>query len=132
MAEENKARQEHLPERDLHTSPLRAQGRTQGAEKAEVGADDPLFEAILRLRTAEECHAFFEDLCTIKEIQDLAQRYTVAVMLRSGRNYQEISKLTGASTATICRVNKCLNYGSGGYRTVLERVDAPEGKDIGS
>lgn len=97
--------------------------RPAGAEKTEVGANDPLFEAILKLRTAEECHAFFEDLCTIKEIQDLAQRYAVATMLRSGKNYQEVSKATGASTATICRVNKCLNYGSGGYRTVLDRVD---------
>ena len=82
-----------------------------------------LFRAILSLSSEEECAAFFEDLCTIKEIQDLAQRYAVATMLRSGKNYQEVSKATGASTATICRVNKCLNYGSGGYRTVLDRVE---------
>ena len=71
-----------------------------------------LFRAILKLQTLEECEAFFDDLCTIKEMQDLSQRFDVARMLDEGKNYQEISRSTGASTATICRVNKCLNYGS--------------------
>jgi TrpR-related protein YerC/YecD len=116
-----------LPETGAHTRPE----RPAAYDKPEVGANDPLFEAILQLRTVEECHAFFEDLCTIKEIQDLAQRYAVATMLRSGWNYQEVSRATGASTATICRVNKCLNYGRGGYRTVLDRVEdaAPEANE---
>ena len=82
-----------------------------------------LFKAILSLETEEECAAFFEDICTIKEIQDLTQRLEVAEMLNRGEKYQTIEELTGASTATISRVNKCLNYGSGGYKTVIERLD---------
>lgn len=80
-----------------------------------------LFRAILSLSTEEECAAFFEDICTIKEIQDLSQRYSVAKMLYLGEKYQNIETKTGASTATISRVNKCLNYGSGGYRSVIEK-----------
>lgn len=86
-----------------------------------------LFNAILSLNSAEECEAFFEDLCTIKEIQDLSQRFQVAKMLSEKKNYQDISKTTGASTATISRVNKCLMYGKGGYRTALNKK--AEGKD---
>ena len=86
-----------------------------------------LFNAILSLQTAEECEAFFEDLCTIKEIQDLSQRFQVAKMLSEKKNYQDISKATGASTATISRVNKCLMYGKGGYRMTLNKKLA-EGK----
>lgn len=86
-----------------------------------------LFNAILSLQTAEECEAFFEDLCTIKEIQDLSQRFQVAKMLSEKKNYQDISKATGASTATISRVNKCLMYGKGGYRLILNKKQA-EGK----
>ena len=82
-----------------------------------------LFKAILSLENEEECAAFFEDICTIKEIQDLTQRLEVAEMLNRGEKYQKIEELTGASTATISRVNKCLNYGSGGYKTVIERLD---------
>ncbi|MBQ8407327.1 MAG: hypothetical protein IJY39_00535 [Clostridia bacterium] len=81
-----------------------------------------LFSAILALESEEECAAFFEDICTIKEIQDLSQRLAVAEMLNSGEKYQKIEELTGASTATISRVNKCLNYGSGGYRIVLDKL----------
>ena len=81
-----------------------------------------LFEAVLSLESIEECAAFFEDICTIKELQDLSQRLTVARMLNEGKKYQTIEETTGVSTATISRVNKCLNYGSGGYRTVLERL----------
>ena len=85
-------------------------------------ATDRLFEAILRLSTLEECYDLFEDLCTIREVRDLTQRFEVACMLWEGKNYQEVSRETGASTATICRVNKCLVYGDGGYKTVLDRV----------
>ena len=83
---------------------------------------DTLFEAILSLKTVEECYAFFEDACTIKEIIEIAQRLKAAKMLREGVNYAEISKETGMSTATISRVNKCLEYGNGGYNTVLDRL----------
>ena len=81
-----------------------------------------LYEAIVKIQNVEECQAFFEDLCTIREIQDISQRFEVASMLMEGRNYQTVSNVTGASTATICRVSKCLNYGTGGYKTVLERM----------
>ena len=93
-----------------------------------------LFETVVGLRSVEECAAFFEDICTIKELQDISQRLQVAQMLSEGKNYQEISKVTGASTATICRVNKCLVYGSGGYRSVLasaaERAKADEAAGV--
>ena len=80
-----------------------------------------LSRALLALETEQDCQLFFEDICTIKEIRDISQRFRVAMMLSEGRNYQEISTATGASTATICRVNKCLNYGEG-YRRVLEKI----------
>lgn len=85
-----------------------------------------LFEAILALESVQECAAFFEDVCTIKEIQDLSQRFAVARMLDMGEKYQSIEDATGASTATISRVNKCLTYGSGGYRTALKKVKKKE------
>lgn len=85
-----------------------------------------LYEAILKIRDMEECKAFFEDICTIREIQDISQRFEVASMLLDGKNYQTVSKVTGASTATICRVSKCLNYGSGGYKTILSRTEKSE------
>ena len=84
---------------------------------------DRLFEAILRLKSLDDCYLLFEDLCTIRELRDLSQRYAVAEMLRRGMSYQEISQATGASTATICRVNKCLMYGTGGYRRAQEEGD---------
>lgn len=84
-------------------------------------AFEGFFEAVLQLKSLEDCQKFFEDICTIKELQSIAQRWEVAVMLNDGKNYQEISKMTGASTATISRVAKCLNYGAGGYELVLER-----------
>lgn len=80
-----------------------------------------LFEAVLGLESIEECAAFFDDVCTIKEIQDLSQRFAVARLLDKGEKYQKIEEATGASTATISRVNKCLTYGSGGYRAVLKK-----------
>ena len=87
------------------------------------------FDAVLSLKTAEECQAFFLDVCTIKELQDLTQRFQVAVLLNEGRNYQEISRETSVSSATISRVNRCLLYGDGGYRTVLERRAQSEVKN---
>ena len=84
---------------------------------------DKLFEAILNLESVEECYAFFEDICTIKEIQDMSQRLEVAIMLRKGLNYQDISAQTGVSTATKSRVRKCLNYGSGGYNTAIDKLE---------
>lgn len=88
-------------------------------------AVDRLFQAILCLKTVDECYDFFEDACTIKEIQEIAQRFDVAAQLWQGRNYSEVNQTTGASTATICRVKKCLNYGSG-YRLVLTRLTPPK------
>ena len=81
---------------------------------------DKLFEAILSLRDKDECYSFFEDICTIKELRDLSLRLEVASMLKDGMSYQEVTKETGVSAATICRVNKCLMYGDG-YKMVLER-----------
>ena len=82
---------------------------------------DALFDAILSLKDRDECYAFFEDACTVKEILDISQRLKAAGMLASGACYADISKETGMSTATISRVSKCLEYGAGGYKTVLER-----------
>ncbi len=84
---------------------------------------DLLFEGILTLRSAEECYRFFEDVCTIKELQAMSQRLQVAKQLYEGKNYNAVYQDTGVSSATICRVNKCLQYGSGGYRTVLKRLE---------
>lgn len=83
---------------------------------------DRLFQAILSLETLEECYEFFEDACTIKEIQEISQRFDVATQLWQGKSYNEVNQKTGASTATICRVKKCLMYGNSGYRLVLERM----------
>ena len=85
---------------------------------------DALFDAILSLRDRDECYAFFEDACTVKEILDISQRLKAAGMLSSGACYADISRETGMSTATISRVSKCLEYGAGGYKTVLERRTA--------
>lgn len=84
---------------------------------------DRLFEAILNLKTTEDCYKFFEDVCTIKELQDMAQRLDVAFLLTEGMNYQKISQQVNVSTATISRVSKCLNYGSGGYRSAIEQIN---------
>ena len=90
-------------------------------KNAHAETHDALFNAILSLENIDECRAFFEDICTIKELQDLSLRLRVAMMLNEGKNYQEICSATGASTATICRVNKCLTWGEG-YRAVLEKT----------
>ena len=89
---------------------------------------EDLCKALLSLKTKEECLAFLEDICTIKEIQDISQRLEVACMLSQGISYTTICKETGASTATISRVKKCLVWGSGGYRTALERAKSEEAK----
>ena len=81
---------------------------------------EKLYEAVLKLESKEDCRKFFEDICTIKEVLDMSQRLEVAKLLASGKNYQEVCKLTGASTATISRVSRCLNYGPGGYSIVLK------------
>ena len=78
-----------------------------------------LFEALAQVTTAEDCAKLMEDLCTVKELADMSQRLEVARLLKEGKNYREICEATGASTATICRVNKCLLYGKGGYGLVL-------------
>lgn len=83
---------------------------------------DLLFNAILELNTLEECYMFFEDVATINELKSLSQRIYVAKMLRDKSVYTEIAEKTGASTATISRVNRCLNYGAGGYTEILERL----------
>ena len=83
---------------------------------------DELFEGVLSLTSVEECYNFFEDLCTITELRAMAQRFQVAKMLDDGQIYSDIVKETGASTATISRVNKCLIYGTDGYRMVLDRA----------
>ncbi len=80
-----------------------------------------LCEALLALRSKGECYAFLEDVCTIKEILDISQRLAVAKLLDKGLSYSAVSRETGASTATISRVSRCYEYGSGGYRTVIER-----------
>ena len=82
-----------------------------------------LVRAILALRTEEECRAFLEDLMTGKEIQDCSQRVLVAKLLREGLVYSRIAQATGASSATISRVNRCCTYGAGGYKVVLERIE---------
>jgi len=88
---------------------------------------DELFRGILALDSLEECYNFFEDLCTINELRAMEQRFEVARMLDRGQIYSDIVRETGASTATISRVNKCLTYGTDGYRTVLDRLKEQEG-----
>ncbi len=88
-------------------------------DKARTQEKEKLYEAILKLKTIEDCDKFFEDLCTINEINAMAQRLDVAVLLKQGETFNAIVEKTGASTATISRVNKCLKYGSGGYDIVL-------------
>lgn len=83
---------------------------------------DKLFEAILTLQTKEECYSFFEDLCTVNELLSLSQRFEVATMLREKKTYLEIAEKTGASTATISRVNRSLTYGNDGYELVFDRM----------
>ena len=83
---------------------------------------DHLFDAILSLKDKEECYTFFEDVCTVNELLSLSQRFEVAHMLREQKTYLDIAEKTGASTATISRVNRSLNYGNDGYDMVFERI----------
>ena len=87
---------------------------------------DRLFRAIMTLKNVEECYTFFDDICTINELQDMAQRLDTAFLLSEGKSYQTISQQVGVSTATIGRVSRCLNYGSGGYRTAIDGLKAKE------
>lgn len=84
---------------------------------------DQLFKGILLLKSEEECYQFFEDVCTVSELKSLAQRLEVARMLKYGHTYDEIVERTGASTATISRVKRCLNYGADGYKVILARLE---------
>lgn len=81
-----------------------------------------LFKGMLLLESVEDCRAFFDDLCTVRELEDMSQRFNVALLLNKGESYLEISQKTGASSATISRVARCLNYGSGGYSTAIDRM----------
>ncbi len=89
---------------------------------------DRLFDGILTLQSREECYEFFEDLCTINELRDMSQRLEVARMLEAGEKYDRIEEATGASTATISRVKRCLKYGADGYVKVLGRLSEEEEK----
>ena len=91
-------------------------------EKLRSAQHDELFEGILQLQTVEEFYAFFEDICTVNELKALSQRLQVAKMLRAGDSYETIVEETGASTATISRVKRCLVYGADGYTVVLDRL----------
>ena len=89
---------------------------------------DALFDAILSLESREECYAFFEDLCTVKEISDMAQRLEAAKLLLGGSTSDQIVKEVEISTATISRINRCIQYGTGGYQSVIEKISAQEKK----
>jgi TrpR-related protein YerC/YecD len=89
---------------------------------------EALLEAFLALKTSDEVYAFLQDVCTIREIQEMAQRLAVARMLAAGEHYSRIQEATGASSTTISRVSRCLNYGADGYRIVLERLSAEKGE----
>ncbi len=91
-------------------------------KKIKTESVDALFDAVLSLKNREECYLFFEDLCTVNELLSLSQRYEVASMLKDHKTYLEIAEKTGASTATISRVNRSLNYGNDGYELVLSRM----------
>lgn len=91
-------------------------------KKIHTDAVDHLFDAILTLKSKDECYSFFEDVCTVNELLSISQRYEVAMMLKDKKTYMEISEKTGASTATISRVNRSLNYGNDGYELVFERL----------
>lgn len=91
-------------------------------DKLRNESTDLLFESILTLKSVDECYSFFEDICTVKEIQSIAQRVVVARMLTEGSVYSDIVDATGASTATISRVNRSLNYGSDGYKIAFKRL----------
>lgn len=84
---------------------------------------DRLFQTILNLESIDECYQYFADICTIKEVQDMAQRLDAAILLDEGLSYQKIAEQVEVSSATIGRVSKCLNYGSGGYRNAIDKLN---------
>ena len=89
---------------------------------------DALFDAILTLQDREECYRFFDDLCTVKEISDMSQRLEAAKLLLEGKTYEQIVKSAEISTATISRINRCIQYGAGGYQTIIQRLEKAEEK----
>ena len=91
-------------------------------QKQNLARAKKFYEAVLSLQTIEECALFFDDICSIQELESITQRYEVACLLAQGKSYIEINRETGASTATICRVSKCLNHGDGGYHTAIVRT----------
>lgn len=102
-------------------------------EKLRTKVVDQLFEAVLTLKNKEECYQFFEDLCTMNELMSLSQRFAVAAMLKEKKTYIEIAGETGASTATISRVNRSLSYGNDSYDMVLQRMkqeNTPDSPDV--
>jgi TrpR-related protein YerC/YecD len=98
-------------------------------DKIRNAETDALMHAILSIQTEEEAYCFFEDLCTVAEIQSMAQRLEVACLLRQKKTYNEIAQMTGASTATISRVNRALVWGRDGYKNILDRISEPTMKD---
>ena len=94
--------------------------------KLKSSETDELFKALMLLENTEECYNFFEDLCTVTELKSLSQRFHVAKLLSEGKTYIEVGELTGASTATISRISKCLMYGADGYNLILKRLQAAE------
>lgn len=90
---------------------------------------DELCMALLSLKTQEECYAFLEDICTIKELLEMSQRLSVAKLLSQGMSYAQISQKTGVSTATISRISRCIEYGNGGYKMIIERLQEGEKDD---
>ncbi|MCH5269420.1 MAG: TrpR YerC/YecD [Lachnospiraceae bacterium] len=99
-------------------------------KKIKTDAVDHLFDAILQLQSREECYSFFEDLCTVNELLSLSQRFEVAAMLNERKTYLEIAEKTGASTATISRVNRSLNYGNDGYSLVFSRMGSSHRENL--
>lgn len=102
-------------------------------KKIKTEAVDSLFDAVLCLKNREECYSFFEDLCTVNELLSLSQRFEVAAMLKNRNTYLEIAEKTGASTATISRVNRSLNYGNDGYDMIFKRLEGqPLRSEVGT
>ena len=99
-------------------------------KKLKADAVDQLFDAILCLKTKEECYSFFEDLCTVNELLSLSQRFEVAALLKQGMIYNDILARTGASSATISRVNRSLSFGAGGYQTVFQRMEEEKDEQL--
>lgn len=105
--------------------------RAAKSKIAQKEKNDLLYRAILTLKNEEECYSFFQDLCTISELRSMEQRYEVATLLNDGMLYSDILEKTGASSATISRVNRSLIYGAGGYESVLEKMREQEEKEAG-